>query len=76
MKTLESGKTLQEGLLHPAEDLKFLPFWIVAEIFYGELPPHLSDWLKRLIPIREDLFKGKQGAFSIHSLWPFALVET
>ena len=63
MKNLESSKTLREGFLHPAEDLKFLPFWIIAEVFYGELPPHLSDWLKRLIPLREDLFKGEWVAF-------------
>lgn len=58
MTKLESSKNLQEGFLHPAEDLKFLPFWMIAEIFYGELPLQLSDWLKCLIPLREGLFKG------------------
>ena len=59
MKDLESSVNLQAGFLHPAGDLKLLPFWIVAEVFYGQLPPHLVLWLKRLIPLREDLFRGK-----------------
>lgn len=57
MKDLESSEKLRAGLIHPVEDLKFLPFWIVVEIFYGKLPPYLIEWLKCLIPLREDLFK-------------------
>lgn len=43
--------------MHPAEDLKLLPFWIVAEIIYGELTPAMEASLIELVPLREDLFK-------------------
>lgn len=48
---------LRSHLIHPAEDLKMLPFWIVAEIFYGKLSPELIAHLKTLVPLREELFK-------------------
>lgn len=48
---------LGEGLLDPAEDLKLLPFWVVAEIIYGELSPQMVLELKELAPLREDIFK-------------------
>lgn len=76
MNDLESRKSLRAGLLRPAEDLKFLPFWIVAEVFYGRLPAHLEDWLKRLIPLREDLFKdviqGGITRFAVMRFFPTA----
>lgn len=74
MTDLQFSENLRTGLLHPANDLKFLPFWIVAEIFYGELPPPLKDWLQRLIPLREDLFKhviqGGLSRFAIMRFFP------
>ena len=57
MKNIEMCENMRAGMIHPAEDLKFLSFWIVAEVFYGKLSPWLSEWLQRLIPLREDLFK-------------------
>lgn len=48
---------LSEGLLDPAEDLKMLPFWIVAEVFYGKLSPQQIHDLRGLAELREDLFK-------------------
>ncbi|KAI0107204.1 putative cytochrome P450 monooxygenase [Nemania sp. FL0031] len=47
----------QQGLLDPAEDLRWLPFWVVAEIFYGELSPEMRSELRELAPLREELFK-------------------
>ncbi|KAL8983715.1 MAG: hypothetical protein Q9177_004900 [Variospora cf. flavescens] len=74
MKDLQSTQNLHTGFLHPANDLKFLPFWIVAEIFYGELPTHLRDWLQRLIPLREELFnhviQGGTSRFAIMRFFP------
>lgn len=55
---LEQQENLRSGLLHPAEDLKMLPFWVVAEVFYGELSPDLKEQLRSIIPLREDLFKS------------------
>ncbi|KAI1120159.1 putative cytochrome P450 monooxygenase [Nemania abortiva] len=48
---------LKEGLLDPAKDLRLLPFWVVAEIFYGELSPEMRSELRDLVPLREKLFK-------------------
>lgn len=52
-----AGNSLERGLLAPAEDLKLLPFWIVAEVFYGELDADLVRELKDLAHTREELFK-------------------
>ncbi|CAD6565536.1 MAG: hypothetical protein ASARMPRED_007316 [Alectoria sarmentosa] len=75
MKILETDGNLSAGLIHPAEDLKFLPFWIIAEVFYGKLPPHLVEWLERLIPLREELFnkyiiRGGLSRFSFMRFFP------
>jgi len=51
-----------------------LPFWIVAEINCGELLPHLTHWLKSLVPLREDLFKhvvrGGPSRFAVMRFFP------
>lgn len=57
MKDLEKSGNLREGFIHPAKDLKLSPFEIVAEIFSVKFPPCPVGCLKRLIPLREDLFK-------------------
>lgn len=48
---------LAQGLIDPAEDLKLLPFLVVAEIIYGELSPEMEGLLRELAPVREGLFK-------------------
>jgi cytochrome P450 len=48
---------LSEGIIDPAQDLKYLPFWIVAEIIYGELSLDMEKELKTIAPKREALFK-------------------
>ncbi|KAI0114676.1 putative cytochrome P450 monooxygenase [Hypoxylon sp. NC0597] len=50
-------RSLSEELLDPAEDLKLLPFWIVAEVFYGQLTPAMMAELREMAPEREALFK-------------------
>jgi cytochrome P450 len=52
----QSGQ-LSKGLLDPVEDLKMLPFWVVAEIFYGQLSTGMIHELKELAPQHEELFK-------------------
>ncbi|GIK07526.1 hypothetical protein Aspvir_003192 [Aspergillus viridinutans] len=54
---LDDTGSLARGLIHPAHDLKMLPFWVVCELFYGPLPWHLVQELKRLAPLRENLMK-------------------
>ena len=48
---------LNQGLINPVNDLKMLPFWIIAEIIYGHLSPSAETMLKSLIPLRESLFR-------------------
>jgi cytochrome P450 len=48
---------LKDGLLDPVEDIKLLPFWIVARIIYGELSQEQIKELKALMPCRENLFR-------------------
>ncbi|KAF7621835.1 cytochrome P450 oxidoreductase GliC [Aspergillus flavus] len=55
-RLLASGDLRQERI-HPAQDLKMLPFWVVAEIFYGECDAEMKTELQQLCVLREDLFK-------------------
>ena len=48
---------LDQGLINPVNDLKMLPFWIIAEIIYGHLSPDAVTMLKSLISLRESLFR-------------------
>ncbi|RJE25395.1 Cytochrome P450 [Aspergillus sclerotialis] len=53
---VDEGK-LRDGTIHPAEDMKLLAFWIIAEIIYGPLDADMENRLLALIPLRENLFK-------------------
>ena len=57
MQDLHEHGKLSQGLLDPAGDMKMLPFFVVAEIIYGELSPDMVVDLRRLAPDRERLFK-------------------
>ena len=67
---------LSRGLLHPAEDLKLLPFLMVAEIIYGSpLAPEVEKELRALAPQREAFFNkhvmaGGLGRFSWSKFLP------
>lgn len=52
-----TSSRLHEGIIHPANDLRVLPFWIVAEIIYGDLSSELETELEAIVPIREGLMK-------------------
>ena len=60
-KELQSSATLSQGLLDPAEDLKLLPFFVVAEFIYGKLSPELETRLRTIAPRREALFRHVIG---------------
>lgn len=71
---LNQQTSFRNGLLDPAEDLKMLPFWVVAEIFYGELDRSMVSELTELAPLRETLFKdvvsGGMARFPISRILP------
>ncbi|KAI1176317.1 putative cytochrome P450 monooxygenase [Nemania sp. FL0916] len=68
---------LQQGLLDPAQDLRLLPFWVVAEIFYGKLSPEMRSELRDLVPLREELFKTViRGGISRFSFSRYLPTET
>lgn len=54
---LHSTSSLGQGVLDPVEDLRMLPFWILAEHLYGKLEPEMRMELESLIPLRESLFR-------------------
>lgn len=54
---LSQTERVRNGVLHPAEDLKMLPFWVVCEALYGRLPDNLVGELKSMAPLREGLFR-------------------
>lgn len=57
MQDLHEHGRLSQGILDPAGDMKMLPFFVVAEIIYGDLTPDMVTDLRRLAPNREHLFK-------------------
>ncbi|KAL8648014.1 MAG: hypothetical protein Q9210_005226 [Variospora velana] len=65
---------LDRGVLNPVEDLRLLPFWIIADILYGDLSGAMEAQLLALIPIRESLFRrmisGKATRFSFYRYLP------
>ena len=54
---LHKASDLSRGLIHPAQDLKMLPFWIVCEMFYGPLPQEYLTRIGSLASPREQLMK-------------------
>ncbi|KAF4212307.1 hypothetical protein CNMCM8980_001799 [Aspergillus fumigatiaffinis] len=58
--------------LRPAEDIKLLPFWVISDLLYGELPQPMVEELLRITELRTDVFqyafKGGLSLFSI-SRW-------
>jgi cytochrome P450 len=55
---LQSRSKLSEGVLNPVEDLKILPFRLVAHIIYGDLTTDMEARLERMIDVRESIFQG------------------
>lgn len=54
---LEAGKNFSRGMLDPALDMKMLPFFVVAQLFYGPLSAEMVERLRELAPLREELFR-------------------
>ncbi|KAL4913029.1 cytochrome P450 [Aspergillus aurantiobrunneus] len=54
---LDSCVSLHTGLLDPVEDFKFLPFFIIGDILYGEMTSDMEAALRAMAPVRERLFQ-------------------
>jgi cytochrome P450 len=54
---LWKNSTLSTSTIDAAQDLKMLPFWIVADILYGGLTDEIEQQLSELAPMREKLFQ-------------------
>lgn len=66
LHTQGGGGNLEQGLLHPVDDLVMLPFRVVADMFYGPLPPRLSRMLEDLVPLRARIFNDHVIRGGIH----------
>ncbi|KAF3403878.1 Cytochrome P450 monooxygenase roqR [Penicillium rolfsii] len=54
--------------LKPAEDLKLLPFWVISDLLYGELPPDMVQELLAITDLRSDVFQyAFKGGLSLFS---------
>jgi gliotoxin/aspirochlorine/mycotoxins biosynthesis cytochrome P450 monooxygenase len=62
-------ETLKKGVINPVADLRFIPFWIVADILYGNLDEEQRQTLIDLIPLREALFKRVMQGGATRSAW-------
>ncbi|KAI0440948.1 cytochrome P450 [Xylaria telfairii] len=56
MNELFSSGKLQENLINPISDLKYLPFWIMVDLIYGTLSTELKSELENIIPLRDSLW--------------------
>jgi cytochrome P450 len=74
---LEKDGNLKHARMHPVDDLRLIPFWIVADIIYGKLSDKHQEQLRNIIPIREDLFKRViQGGLARSSWSQYLPTET
>ncbi|RYO97034.1 hypothetical protein DL765_011332 [Monosporascus sp. GIB2] len=53
---LSTTGRLRHNLINPVTDLRFIPFWAIADIIYGELGTGLKKELERLVVLRESLW--------------------
>ncbi|KAJ5441415.1 Cytochrome P450 oxidoreductase [Penicillium cf. griseofulvum] len=57
--TMRYGESSPKGDLHlkPADDLQLLPFMIISDILYGELPAPLEEELLSITKLRNEIWK-------------------
>lgn len=53
---LHASGNLGLGRINAAQDLKMLPFWIVAEMLYGQIDANMKAELQQLSHLREQLW--------------------
>ncbi|KAL2842718.1 cytochrome P450 [Aspergillus pseudoustus] len=66
---LENCPSMRAGLFDPVEDFKFLPFFIIGDILYGEMTSQMEDALREMAPIRERLFQFVIGGGLARFAW-------
>ncbi|KAJ5375406.1 Cytochrome P450 [Penicillium concentricum] len=73
MQKIESEKCQGDSMiLEPAENLMFLPFWILGDILYGELDERMERQLDKLQKLRHELWKdGIAGGLARYSIGRF-----
>ncbi|PSK42016.1 Cytochrome P450 94C1 [Elsinoe australis] len=54
---LWESSSLSRCVIDAGQDLKMLPFWIIAEILYGRLTQVMENELQDMVPLREGLFR-------------------
>lgn len=61
-------------LINPSDDLKFLPFWVLCDIIYGDLTADMETQLQEIVDLREGLWNevisGGISRFSFSRLFP------
>jgi cytochrome P450 len=68
-QNLHANGDLNKGLIDPAGDLKLLPFWVIAEIVYGELSVEQEMELTQLVPLREEVFRHVVNGGVVRMWW-------
>ncbi|BCS28402.1 cytochrome P450 monooxygenase gliC [Aspergillus puulaauensis] len=54
---LDQCSSIRAGLIDPVADFKFLPFFVIADLLYGEVTSQMEEALRDMAPIRERLFQ-------------------
>lgn len=66
---LHQDKTFRLGKLNPVQHLRFLPFWAIACILYGDMKTEQQEELADLVSVRERLFHRMiQGGLTRYTL--------
>ncbi|KAI1105359.1 cytochrome p450 monooxygenase GliC [Jackrogersella minutella] len=66
---LQADSGLARSIIDPAQDLKILPFLIVAEIIYGPLSEAMEKELRDLAPFREKLWQNVMKGGLTRFIW-------
>lgn len=53
----DTCSSMRAGLIDPVKDFKFLPFFIIGDILYGNMTSDMEEALRDMGPIRERLFQ-------------------
>lgn len=79
MQELSEELPKKKHLMDPVQDLKYLPFWILVAILYGDINPQMKIKLKGLAVLREKLWarmiQGGAPRFSIFRFLPAQITK-
>ncbi|KAK2858473.1 hypothetical protein FQN49_004700 [Arthroderma sp. PD_2] len=75
-QALQKAEHLEDKhiLINPADDLKFLPLWVLCDIIYGDLTADMEAQFQEIVILREGLWNevisGGISRFSLSRLFP------